>query len=110
MNNIDYLVNIIVATLFTMMSISTTLLSDMISILFNHMVRTFYDIVTILAIVTMLRNTIVRDDHMMINIVHHIVEMGNIVDSIVTMYGLYCEQFRRSLLMFRKTSVMFSVM
>ena len=45
--------------LFTMLTILTLLLSYMIAILFRHMVRIFYNIVTILAIFTILCNNIV---------------------------------------------------
>ena len=61
----------------------------MITISFHHMVRIFLNIVKILAIFTILCH----------NIVHHIVKFDTIVDSIVTMCRLYCEIFRRGLLM-----------
>ena len=87
-NNVVKIDNV-VTILFTILSISTILLSYMITILFHHMVRIFYNIVTILSIFTILCNNIA------IIYGNSIIRFDYIVDNIVTIFRPYSEQFRR---------------
>ena len=89
----DNMVNNIVAVLFAILSISQILLSYIILVLFNHMARIFHNIVTF-PIFTILYNIIViiycnnivemtMGEQYCHNIVLHIVETKNGVDSIL---------------------------
>ena len=81
-----------------------------INVVFPYGEKLFCNIVTIFVIFTTLSNyiviiygnNIVKIDIMVNkhNIVHHIVEMKHIVENIITVCSLYCEHFRRSLLMY----------